>query len=964
MNQLHRDSVSVRTSVPPRTLSDAWRLAPDPDNRGRTERWFASPRPEAAAAPVPGLIQEVFPNYRGVAWYWCSFRLDRPFCADERCLLRFGAVDYLAEVWLNGVAIGGHEGPAAPFTLEATSAVRADGENLLAIRVHGLTQHEIDGIKLEGSPRGCNPFLTGGIHRPVEVIVAPAIRLVDIFCRPASTTGEIRLTCTLRNDTGAPALGRIAARVLPARFGEVVGEAATEVEIAAGDTVCELMPSVAEPHLWSVEDPNLYQVIVDLDASGPRGPLPGHTQVVRCGFRDFRVEHGYFRLNDKRIFLRSMHTAPFFPVGGAVARDPDLLRRDLIMAKAAGFNMVRFIVSTALPEQLDCADEIGLMIYEESPASWLMEDSPRMEEHFDRSVREAILRDRNHPSLTIWGLLNETIDRRRYRYAAASLPLVRSLDDTRLVLFQSGRHDGQVGVGSLCNPGSTEWEYQWGAETPGSTEVVKDAVHQGLMGYYPGMGDFHVYPPAPQSDATNRFLRTVGHDSRPVFLSEYGIGSQLDAIGSLRAYEQTRANANLPDVERYRSIVQRFEADWQRFGMDGIYPFPQDLLLATQRFHVRQRLLGFDLIRANPRICGFSLTSMLDGTSGEGVWDFFRRWKPGILDGLVDGWAPLRWCLFANPTHGYAGRDVKLEAILANEDVLPAGEYPVWLRLTGPAGVVWERRTFARVSGPGKDQDGPLAMPVLEEELRLDGPTGRYEFAATLERGGAPAGGHLLFYVTDPTDLPAVSGEVIAWGLDSSAESWLRGRGLQVRSFTDRAASRPGVLLVGVPTAPSEAEWTEVRRRIEDGSVAVFLCPEAFAEGEELMRWWPLEKKGERLEPYDSLYHKACVAKDHPVFQGLQGPGLLDWEYYGAVIPRFHFDGQDLPDDLAAAWFGTCYPGDSGYGSGMLVGSYHLGAGAFVFNTFQALPNLDQHPAADRLLLNYIRHAQGIVGRP
>jgi hypothetical protein len=175
---------------------------------------------------------------------------------------------------------------------------------------------------------------------------------------------------------------------------------------------------------------------------------------------------------------------------------------------------------------------------------------------------------------------------------------------------------------------------------------------------------------------------------------------------------------------------------------------------------------------------------------------------------------------------------------------------------------------------------------------------------------------------------------------------------------------KPGVLLVGVPTAPSAAEWAEVRRRIEAGSVAVFLCPEAFAEGEELMRWWPLEQKGKRFEPYDSLYHKVCVAKDHPVFRGLQGPGLLDWEYYGPVIPRFHLNGQDLPSDLAAACFGTCYPGEGGYDSGMLAGFYPLGAGTFLFNTFQVLPNLDQHPAADRLLLNYIRYAQGIVRRP
>ncbi len=64
-----------------------------------------------------------------------------------------------------------------------------------------------------------------------------------------------------------------------------------------------------------------------------------------------------------------------------------------------------------------------------------------------------------------------------------------------------------------------------------------------------------------------------------------------------------------------------------------------------------------------------------------------REWKPEAFDTLQDGWAPVRWCLFVEPMHGYSGRPLRIEAVLANEDVLPPGEYPVAIRVMGPDGI-------------------------------------------------------------------------------------------------------------------------------------------------------------------------------------------------------------------------------------------------------------------------------------
>ncbi len=92
------------------------------------------------------------------------------------------------------------------------------------------------------------------------------------------------------------------------------------------------------------------------------------------GFRDFRVVDGYFRLNGRRIFVKSTHTGNHVPFGQVVPPPgyPDLLRRDLLYAKASGFNMVRYISGLAYPDELSMCDELGLLVYEETLAAWLL----------------------------------------------------------------------------------------------------------------------------------------------------------------------------------------------------------------------------------------------------------------------------------------------------------------------------------------------------------------------------------------------------------------------------------------------------------------------------------------------------------------------------------------------------------------------------------------------------------------
>src|SRR5689334_10443801 len=106
---------------------DGWLLATDARNAGIVQRWFESPPATGAVrVRVPSVIQEGFPGYHGVAWYWRDVpALPKP-PAGQRLILRFRQVDYLAEVWLNGRRVGSHEGGEGEFEFDVSDVAEFD----------------------------------------------------------------------------------------------------------------------------------------------------------------------------------------------------------------------------------------------------------------------------------------------------------------------------------------------------------------------------------------------------------------------------------------------------------------------------------------------------------------------------------------------------------------------------------------------------------------------------------------------------------------------------------------------------------------------------------------------------------------------------------------------------------------------------------------------------------------------
>ena len=835
-----------------------WLIATDDKNQGREARWFVSPWPEAKPTAVPGAMQEVFPNYHGLVWYWKTFDAPRNSDPQGRYLLHFQSVDYKADVWVNGKEVGSHEDAEEPFVLDVTNAVRSGTGNLLAVRVLNPNNKPIDGLTLGQTARGAKVLPSGpgmewnfgGILDSVELLAAPAVRIDDLHVVPNWQTGEIEVSATLRNAAKQAGKVRLGLTVAPATSGENADETALEMTAPVGQSVLKGKLRVPQHRLWTLDEPFLYRVSARLQAEGSPA---ADEQSVRCGFRDFDFTNGYFRLNGHRILLKSAHSVWTTPIKLHSSDDLQMIRRDIIYAKTMGFNMIRFLPFAASRAHLDLCDELGVMAMQQAASSWCMGDSPKMRERFDRSLLGVVRRDRNHPCIALWYLLNETKDGPVFSHALDVLPKVRALDETRVCLLNSGRFDNRTQeIAGLSRPGSKAWEV-------------------------PGLGDVHNYMPVPHREREINWLRTEGAmGKQPVLLSEYGIASAVDLPTFVRYYERLNATDKM-DALYYRRLLNQFMADWNRWHLDSVFGRPEDYFKAALTANASQRRLGMNAIRANPHLVGYSMTALHDEVScGEGPITFMRDLKPGAVDAIRTGFAPLRWCLFVEPQTVYRGGKIKAKVDLANEDALRPGDYAVEVALFDPnQSPVLKEIVPLHIADPKTEP--PFAQAVWDKEVPIDGPSGRYRLTARFVSGASAVDDEAEFFVVDSQQMPEVKARVALWGNDPELEAWLKAKGIACRPFAPGASPDGEVILISGNRLANRPLLDTFSRLIEQGATAIMLKPQTMLTDESARmpaRWTVFEKfsndvpeptPGQLTSVPETLYLGEQTGKRHEV---------------------------------------------------------------------------------------------------
>jgi hypothetical protein len=304
---------------------------------------------------------------------------------------------------------------------------------------------------------------------------------------------------------------------------------------------------------------------------------------------------------------------------------------------------------------------------------------------------------------------------------------------------------------------------------------------------------------------------------------------------------------------------------------------------------------------------------------------------------------------------------VRLEAVLANEDVLRPGRYPVRLQVLGPGNRrVFDRTIVMDIADPKTEP--PFALPVFAQQVVIDGPSGEYRFLVALAEGGAATGGEVVFRVFERAEMPPIPAPVVLWGDDPELNNWLSQQGIVVQAFAAREQTARQVILVsGTPVAGGAEAFRDLAKRIARGSFVVFLSEKSLREGGHATAWAPLEHKGELVGLGGGwVYPKDEWARKHPIFDELPCGGLMDHRWFREVIPDVAFSGQDPPAEVVAGAINT----SQGYGSGLMTSLHKLGAGRFILNTLRIRENLGRDPVAERLLRNLLCFAGRDLAKP
>lgn len=357
-------------------------------------------------------------TYQFVSIYRRHFRLPGEL-REQRVFVDFAGVMTAATVTLNGARLGEYRGGYTPFSFEIGSHVNWNGENVLAVEVDSTERPDIP-------PFGGNiDYLTfGGIYREVSLRIVPNVFIENVFAKPVDVMRPDRRVDVRVDLNRAPGANGPSALVVELWDGDRVLKRAT-MEIGAGDHQHMSLENLGPVELWDLNHPKLYQVVARL--SGAQAASDQYT--VRIGFRDARFTPGGFHLNGRHIKLRGLNRHQTFPYTGG-AMPARVQRRDAwILKNELKCNLVRTSHYPQSSHFLDACDEIGLLVLEEIPG-WQHVGENSWQDIAVRNVGEMVRRDRNHPSIILWGVrINESHD--YHEFYKRTNEVAHSLDDSR-----------------------------------------------------------------------------------------------------------------------------------------------------------------------------------------------------------------------------------------------------------------------------------------------------------------------------------------------------------------------------------------------------------------------------------------------------------------------------------------------------------------------------------------------------
>ncbi|HXG10534.1 MAG TPA: glycoside hydrolase family 2 TIM barrel-domain containing protein [Gemmataceae bacterium] len=435
-------------------LNGVWQLAFAKEGEAPP---FGKELPERILVPFP--VESALSGVMKRAdrlWYRRTFAVPKEW-AGKRVLLHFGAVDWEANVWVNGKPVGQHKGGYDPFHFDITDALRPSGEQELVVGVFDPTN---DGPQPRGkqvkNPKGIYYTPTTGIWQTVWLEPVPAAHIASIKIVPDVEAGKVLITVHGR---GTKPGHRIRLRV---------GEGGKDLSGGETDIEKTLGVPIPQAKLWSPESPFLYDLQIQL----LEGEKPVDTVQSYFGMRRISIgkdDRGITRilLNGKPYFQVGPLDQGFWPDGLYTAPTDEALKYDIEITKRLGFNATRKHVKVEPARWYYWCDRLGLLVWQDmpsgeksvAPGKGEITRSPESAQQFERELKAMIDFLHNHPCIVMWVIFNEGWG----QYDTVRLTKwTKEYDPTRLVNSASGWNDMKVGdvhdIHRYPGPGSPEPE--------------------------------------------------------------------------------------------------------------------------------------------------------------------------------------------------------------------------------------------------------------------------------------------------------------------------------------------------------------------------------------------------------------------------------------------------------------------------------------------------------------------------
>lgn len=371
-------------------------------------------------------------EYEFISWYRRYFYIDENY-KNKRLIVEFDGVMTVADVFVNGQHVGCHKGGYTSFAFDITQFVNFGKENLLTVRVDSRERQDIP-------PEGnvVDYLLFGGIYREVRLKIVHPVYLTNEFwaiIEAERQQGIIQAIFEIVNEFEEEKELQICTRILDRDGREVAFNKEKKLISPGSQNIKTGKLKIESPILWDLNNPYLYRAVGEVYCDQK---LIDKIE-TRIGIRsiEFRKNGGFY-LNGERIKLRGLNRHQMFPyIGNAMPargqkKDAEILKYEL------GVNFVRSSHYPPSPAFLDRCDEIGLLVFEEIPG-WQHIGDKKWKEIAIENLKEMILRDRNHPSIFLWGVrINESPD--DHDFYIKTNYLARELDPTR---FTGGVRDFQ-----------------------------------------------------------------------------------------------------------------------------------------------------------------------------------------------------------------------------------------------------------------------------------------------------------------------------------------------------------------------------------------------------------------------------------------------------------------------------------------------------------------------------------------